>query len=267
VAQSNNEEEEEDEESDHSGQTFEISLFALLETLQIFSVTDTSGNRFSKQDAYSALSSTAGAAAFSSTVLGVHGLCRLSYATIGSPLEVIMEEASVRTTCELTTYEPESFLEDIPFMRSDLQMKIILRSAVLHDALGELASTRPERVLFAASDNVKSFEMSAEGPHGSANVEFNNLDNSKLLDTFVVSKSGVTIYYNFGLLYHASRAMAVATKVSLRIDKQGVLSLQFMIEVEGGGVSFVDFRFVPLIRDNTEDTDTDGDTDADNEQE
>jgi cell cycle checkpoint protein len=31
------------------------------------------------------------------------------------------------------------------------------------------------------------------------------------------------------------------------------LSLQFMVEVEGGGVSFVDFRFVPYLRDEDED--------------
>jgi len=44
--------------------------------------------------------------------------------------------------------------------------------------------------------------------------------------------------------------MSVATKVSVRMDDQGVLSLQFMIEVESGKVSFVDFRFVPLVEDD-----------------
>lgn len=47
--------------------------------------------------------------------------------------------------------------------------------------------------------------------------------------------------------------MAAATKVSIRGDNQGVLSLQFMIEMEGGQVSFVDFRFVPLVQDGDED--------------
>jgi cell cycle checkpoint protein len=65
--------------------------------------------------------------------------------------------------------------------------------------------------------------------------------------------------------------MAVASKVSIRGDKQGVLSLQFMIELGNGGngdntgggaiaagghlagnVSFVDFRFVPLVDENEE---------------
>ena len=46
--------------------------------------------------------------------------------------------------------------------------------------------------------------------------------------------------------------MAIASKVSIRGDEQGVLSLQFMIEVEGGGVSFVDFRFVPYVPEEGE---------------
>ena len=47
--------------------------------------------------------------------------------------------------------------------------------------------------------------------------------------------------------------MAIATKVSIRSDEQGVLSLQFMVEVEGGGFTFVDFRFVPFIPEEGED--------------
>ena len=50
--------------------------------------------------------------------------------------------------------------------------------------------------------------------------------------------------------------------VSIRGDKQGVLSLQFMIEWEGGtyggmggtgkGPSFVEFRFLPVRGDESE---------------
>lgn len=47
--------------------------------------------------------------------------------------------------------------------------------------------------------------------------------------------------------------MATATKVSLRIDEEGVLNMQFLIDVEavGGGVghTFVEFRIVPLVED------------------
>lgn len=69
--------------------------------------------------------------------------------------------------------------------------------------------------------------------------------------------------------------MAVANKVSIRGDRQGVLSLQFMIEFDnnghggapggmrssgastGGTVTFVDFRFVPLLDDDDVDLEMD----------
>lgn len=44
--------------------------------------------------------------------------------------------------------------------------------------------------------------------------------------------------------------MQSSSKVSLRLDADGVLSLQFLVEVEhgrGDGVAFVDFRIVPLV--------------------
>ena len=43
--------------------------------------------------------------------------------------------------------------------------------------------------------------------------------------------------------------MAIASKVSIRGDNAGVLSMQFMIEHEGGNPSFIDFRFLPLTSD------------------
>jgi len=49
--------------------------------------------------------------------------------------------------------------------------------------------------------------------------------------------------YRFDFIRHARGAMAVATKVSVRSDQEGVLSLQFMVEWEGRS-SFVDFRFL-----------------------
>ena len=61
--------------------------------------------------------------------------------------------------------------------------------------------------------------------------------------------------YNFRLVRNAAKAMAMASKVSIRGDVHGVLSLQFMIEQEGGGTCFVDFRFISLTADDGDDSD------------
>lgn len=187
------------------------------------------------------------------------GLCRLRYAAPGAPLGVVLEEAGVTTTCDLTTYEPEpAALEDIPFARDRLALKVIMRAASLGDAVGELAATGAERLRVRAGP-ADGFRLSAAGPLGSAVVAFEGRGGpagagagaGSVLETFQVARA-VAFSYKFGLVRAAQRAMGAATKVSIRGDEQGVLSLQFMIEVEGGAVSFVDFRFVPLVEEGVE---------------
>ena len=231
--------------------SFQISLSALLETLQIFGITDTKDRWANREPAYSGvngLSSGGGSSAFDNRVLGMTGICRLSYRAIGEPLCVILEEAGVTTTCELTTYQTDLY-EEIPLQKDALMQKIIMRASWLHDAVVELSSTSPTRLTIVASNIAPFFALSSTGPLGSATVEFSK--DPQLLETFQVKERTVNTY-KYALIKGASRAMSIASKVSIRGDEQGVLSLQFMIEVEGGGVSFVDFKFVPFVADEGE---------------
>jgi cell cycle checkpoint protein len=256
---------ENEEEANHP--VFIVSLPSLLETLQIFgSTAENRPNPFSRESYTHA---------FSNQVLGVSGLCRLGYDAPGSPLTIILEEQGIRTTCELNTYEP-SFSSDIPFSREHLVMKVIMRASYLHDAIAELSANNPQVVTFGAKK--KTFTLSASSPLGSAVVDFHrdaksgykapasNEDNEDtndeqhnqntgLLETFLLATdSGLfSQSYKFAHIAATKKALQAATKVSIRVDHQGVLSLQFMIEnLEGGGVSFVDFRFVPLVGEDAE---------------
>lgn len=99
-------------------------------------------------------------------------------------------------------------------------------------------------------------------------------------ETFLVSPPSamgerIRQSYRFALIRKAARAMAVANKVSIRGDRQGVLSLQFMIELDdnvsagrpvgagvrapAGPVCFVDFRFVPLLDEEEAEMDVQAD--------
>ena len=177
----------------------------------------------------------------------MNGLCRLSYAAMGDRFCISIEEIGVRTTCELTTYEP-AYLEDIPLQKDAIAQKIILRASWLHDAIQELSSTSPTRLTIASSPQAPYFTLSSTGPLGSATVEFSK--DPQLLETFQVPRRTINTY-KYALIKGASKAMAAASKVSVRSDEQGVLSLQFMIETEQeggkGGFAFVDFRFVPYL--------------------
>lgn len=242
----------EEEEEDTEPASFQISLSALLETLQIFGINDGQGRWASRDNSYGgitgSLSRRGPMGVFDNRVLGMTGVCRLSYAGVGEPLCIIVEETGVTTTCELVTYEPE-MQEDIPLQTNALAQKIIMRASWLFDAITELSSTSPSRLTISASPTAPYFTLSAAGPLGSATVEFSK--DPQLLETFQVPQRTANTY-KYSLVKHAARAMAVASKVSIRGDEQGVLSLQFMIEVEGGGVNFVDFRFVPLMPEEGE---------------
>ncbi|PBP25910.1 repair protein Rad1/Rec1/Rad17 [Diplocarpon rosae] len=245
---------------------FQVSLAALLETIQIFGAADPHNARFLKSDndGYSSNIRPGRPNAFSNQSLGMAGVCRLSYAGIGSPLSVILEESGVTTTCNLNTYEPES-PEEIPFQRDAMQVKIIMQARWLFDAISELSTTSPTRLDITAHPSAPYLGLSAVGPLGSASVEFSK--GRELLETFTVAEKW-TQSYKFEMIKCAAEAMRLASKVSIRGDEQGVLSLQFMVEVEGGGISFVDFRFVPFIRgvedeDDEEEGSEDGYADAD----
>jgi cell cycle checkpoint protein len=235
---------------------FQISLIALLETLQIFGAADTPNSRFSKpdNDGYGSSLRRDRPNAFSNQALGMPGICRLSYAGLGSPFSILLEEAGVTTTCNLNTYEPEG-PEEIPFQRDAMQAKIIMQARWLFDAVSELSSTSPTRLDITASPTAPYLSLAAVGHLGSASVDFGK--GRELLETFAVAEKW-TQSYKFEMVRAAGEAMRLASKVSVRGDEQGVLSLQFMVEVEGGGVSFVDFRFVPFLREEEEEDDDEG---------
>ena len=244
-------EEEEEEEQEADTPTFQISLSSLLETLQIFGIHDVKDRWSARDSTYGGVSGSLArggpAAAFDSRVLGMTGVCRLSYAGTGEPLCITLEETGVVTTCELVTYEPELQVE-IPLQRDALVQKFIMRADWLYDAIAELSSTSPTRLTVVASPTPPYFTLSSAGPLGSATVEFGN--DPQLLETLQVLRRTVNTY-KYSMIKGAGKAMAMASKVSIRVDEQGVLSLQFMIEVEGG-VSFVDFRFVAYVPEDGE---------------
>lgn len=245
--------------------SFQISLTALLETLQIFGASEAS-SRYSKPEAddYATSIRPHRINAFSNQALGMTGVCRFSYLGVGEPFRIILEEAGATTTCNLNSYEPESFHE-IPFNKQELEVKIIMQARFLFDAVLEISSmtatsATSSRLKIVASPHAPFFTLSATGALGSVAVEFTK--SRDLLETFSVTERW-TQYYKFEMVKAATEAMKLASKVSFRGDRQGVLSLQFMVEIEGSGISFIDFRFVPFIKgEDDDDTEEEEDYDA-----
>ncbi|GKT64640.1 DNA repair exonuclease RAD1 [Colletotrichum tofieldiae] len=231
-------------EDDDALPNFQITLPALLETLQIFGAVDgATRTQKAEQDPYRSNLRNYRPEAFSNQTLGIGGTCSLVYTEEGGQFNIVIEESGVKTTASLTTYLPE-IPEEIPFDRENLSFKIIMQARYLLDALAELAPIGPSRLTITASKTQPYLTLSGAGDLGSSSVDF--AKGRELLETFSIQDRW-TQTYKFDLIKSSSEAMRIASKISFRGDAQGVLSLQFMVEVEGGGVSFLDFRFVPYI--------------------
>ncbi|KAK6344788.1 ssDNA endodeoxyribonuclease [Orbilia javanica] len=253
-------------ESEENNVKFQISLSALLECLQIFGADGSNNSGGGGGGNNNRQGGTGGVSGrdnvpfgrqqapflgnpnlFEQNSLRLPGTCRFLYQGTGFPLSIILEDAGVTTTCHLTTFVPPSSIDLIPFNRTTLTHKIILKSAFLHDALLELDHLSPETLIYSVSPHRRpNFSLSAAGILSSATIDF-SANNKIVMETFLVHEEFVG-RYKFGLVRKAMRAMGVASKVSLRGDGEGVLSMQYLVEVgdKGAAPTFIDFRFLPL---------------------
>ncbi|KAF9244225.1 Rad1/Rec1/Rad17 [Melanogaster broomeanus] len=191
---------------------------------------------------------------------------RLSYAGPGYPLTLLLAEDSSgpTTTCEISTFDPEPNIE-LPFDGDQTVLKIIFKSSSwLRDALSELDPSC-EKITFIsnpATDVAQRrgsagrsgepskplFRIKASGAFGSTEMDYPN--DREVLEIFECSRS-VTVSYRFVHISRTLRALQSSMKTSLRIEEEGLLSLQFLVHVpkaKGGGTSnsFIEFRCMAL---------------------
>ncbi|KAH9939601.1 Rad1-domain-containing protein [Amylocystis lapponica] len=182
---------------------------------------------------------------------------RLSYAGAGNPLVLLISDESdgPTATCEITTFDPEPHL-DLPFEADDAILRIILKSTWLRDALSELDPSCEKLTIIgnppppagkAARAPVPRLRLHAAGTFGSTEMDYPS--DKEVLESCDCEES-VSFSYRFGHISRALRALQSSTKTSLRINTEGLLSLQLIMPAPrpGGGTaqSFIEFRCLPL---------------------
>ncbi|KAF8191492.1 Rad1/Rec1/Rad17 [Mycena galopus ATCC 62051] len=191
---------------------------------------------------------------------------RMSYTGSGFPLTLLIAEdaAGPTTTCEITTYEAEPHLQ-LPFESDRIVLKIILKSSWLRDALSELdpscdkltfignpppaaIANGKQRQQPRAADGAPMLRIQAAGTLGSTEMDYPN--DRDVLETFECTRP-VSFSYRFGHISRTLRALQSSTKTSLRIDDEGLLSLQFLMpspkaKTEGASDAFIEFRCLAL---------------------
>lgn len=193
--------------------TFKINLNVLIECLTIFG---------------------------SSSLSGVLTSLKMCYKGYGHNLILMLEEDGVLTDCSIRTMEPDEVL-DFDFCSTNVVNKIIMKSECLREAFNELDMT--SNVLeFLLSPDPPHFRLSTFGNAGRAHSDFPK--DSDMIESFHCTSTQVN-RYKISLLKPSVKALSISSRVSIRMDNRGFLSLQYMIKNEDGQVCFVEFYCVP----------------------
>ncbi|XP_063963632.1 cell cycle checkpoint protein RAD1-like [Lytechinus pictus] len=193
--------------------TFKINLSVLLECLTIFG---------------------------SNPMGGATPALKMSYGGYGSPLLLMLEESGVVTDCSIKTLEPDEML-DFNFCSANVVNKIIMKSDCLKDAFQELDMTS-EVIEILLSPDKPFFRLSTFGHAGSAYSDFPK--DSDMVESFQCTQTQ-SVRYKLCLLKPSIKALMQSSKVSIRTDNRGFLSLQYMIRNEDGQISFVEYYCAP----------------------
>jgi cell cycle checkpoint protein len=94
------------------------------------------------------------------------------------------------------------------------------------------------------AQNSGVFTIKASGQSGEAEISFQAKDNVELFEC--ASECGAK--YRFESVHGFLKALGASSKVCLRMNEEGLLSAQFLME--GGGVeTFLEFTVAPLVED------------------
>lgn len=188
---------------------------------------------------------------------------RLSFSGEGYPLVLLLAEdaSGPMTTCQISTYEADSHLE-LPFDSEHTAVQIILKSSWLREALSELDPSIEKLTFISnprpveddgrrrAPNNAAKplFRIRAEGTFGSTEMDYP--DDRDVLETFECAQT-VQFSYRFSYISRTLKAVQSSTKTSLRIDEDGLLSLQYLMpytKPRGGEKHecYIEYRCLPL---------------------
>jgi cell cycle checkpoint protein len=257
---------DDDDGDENASVTFKLSLDRLIICLQMFAVdAGGAGTAGGTNNAGAAAANGMGAAPEDAST------CRMIYQGAGHPFLLVFRQPSTSlvTTCEFNTLdldptEPagEDGDED-GALRMDLTnvaLQLIIAGRVMADAVSELKAIDTEILtLRAARTSTPRFVLLSHGKIGLSQFSFPEDTGSgkPLFERFMVNAPAesadpdvVVNSYTFGQILKAQDAMALATRVSIRCDAHGYMSIQSMYELGAGTAIFIDFRFCAIQDDD-----------------
>jgi hypothetical protein len=166
----------------------------------------------------------------------------LEYKAAAGTLTLQLMEPDSTTECVIRTLADDIDDEGVPdfasaFRASSTINKAIILSAPLRDAFSDLAELPgASQMTVAMNPTEPELRLSAEGEHGVYFVDFKRSS----FDLFEV-KSPVLFAYKLSLMERALKPLADSEKTFIRVNGDGILSLQHLIRQAEGQKTYVDF--------------------------
>eukprot|EP00048_Salpingoeca_helianthica_P000965 m.45460 g.45460 ORF g.45460 m.45460 type:complete len:284 (+) comp11015_c0_seq2:46-897(+) len=165
----------------------------------------------------------------------------MKYAGYGHPVLLTLEQQGVVIDCTIKTLEPSAPAE-IDIRATAIPSNIIMKSAWLAEVFTGLDTTS-ETITFHLAPDKPFFRIMTHGQAGSMQVDCPK--NSDVVESFTCEKT-LIFKYKLKLLKPSEHALAASTKISIRVNAWGTLSMQFMLNIEGFDESiFIEFLCLP----------------------
>eukprot|EP00741_Cyanophora_paradoxa_P007996 tig00001234_g7735.t1 len=169
------------------------------------------------------------------------------YAGQGHPLSLLLTEGETVSECGLRTLQPGLEM-DLSFRRVPIQNKATLNSEILKEAFQDLepyGGAPDTPVTVCMSPDSPFLKISTSSPYGDFDAEFPMLNDRDQFMEFE-SQTTQTFSYQLSMMQPSIKALSSSTYTKIRINAEGVLSMQHMIQAsETAPAVFVDFLILP----------------------
>lgn len=170
----------------------------------------------------------------------------LHYGKYGDPFTLWLEEEGLVTRAELPTRDLEETLM-FDFTKPNLNTKVVLQAEPLKELFNEIDLTGEYLEINVNADR-NSFGFTTFGSSGDVATEVPS--DSAMVHSFECKKTAKA-KFPMHMIKYALKSIHMASKVSLRMDKQQILCLQYLIQFESGQC-FLEYFFTPQIESEVE---------------
>jgi hypothetical protein len=190
---------------------------------------------------------------------------RLSYAAHGEPLEMMLTIDDVVTQCEIATLaqDEEGDKPDFDFPGAAQSARAVVASKFLYECFAELDVPGGEICTVLMAQSSPFLSMAVKGSSSSVKIDFPD-DINAFVEFECKHRAQVSANYSLAMLRPCVRGLAKATQTNLRINPDGLLSLQLNIRNADSHTSnWVEFMVCPKQQLHSDSSSEDDSSDDD----